>query len=104
MASKAVVLLTNNTIRPLAFAVSSPKPVKFVSRIILPPGRPVEIEIELIVPMVLFDQLFQATIANGQVTMIFDFTTFDLVPSTSSKYVANISRFLAGVGTGWEEV
>ncbi len=104
MASNAVVRLTNNTIRPLAFAVSLPRPVKYVSRIILPPGRPVEIEIEIIVPMVLFDRLFQDTIANGEVTLVFDFTTFSLVSSTSSKYVANIRRFLAGVSTGYEEV
>lgn len=104
MASNALVRLTNNGVRNLAFEVDTSNPVKFVSRLILPPNTPVEIEVETIVPLVLFDYSFSNAVITGRVSIAFVFTTSTSVPSTSSNFVANIQRFLAATGAGWSTV
>lgn len=101
MASNALVRLTNNRARPLAFEADMSNPVKFVSRLVLPPSTPVEIEVETIVPLVLFDNSFQNEVISGRVSIGFVFTTSGNVPSTSSNFLANIRRFLAATGAGW---
>lgn len=104
MASNALVRLTNNGSADLTFEVDIAKPVKFVSQLVLPPGRVVEVEIETIMPMVLFDRHFQNAIVAGTVTIAFVFTTSGGVASTSSRYLANVIRFLSGLSTGWQSV
>lgn len=101
MASNALVRLTNNTQTSYAFEVDIAKPVKFVSRFVLPANGSMEIEVETLVPMVLFDRGFQNAIVAGNVTMAFSFTTSSGVASTSSNFLANIQRFLAATATGW---
>lgn len=102
MASNALVRLTNNTNRDLVFEVDINKPVKFVSKMILSPNTPSEVEVETAIPMVLFSQGFQNAIARNQVTLAFNFTTSNGVASTSGRYLANIQRFLARTATGWQ--
>jgi len=104
MASNALVRLTNTSNTSLAFEVDINKPVKFVSRLVLPPGRMVEVEVETVIPMVLFDRDFQNAIVNGTVTIAFTFTTSNGVASTAANFGANIERFLAATVTGWQAV
>ncbi len=104
MASNVLVRLTNNEARPLAFEVDISNPIKFVSKLVLPPGTPVEIEVETIVPIVLFDNSFQDEVIAGRVSIDFVFTTSGSVASTSSNFFANVRRFLAANGAGWSTV
>lgn len=104
MASRALVLLTNNRARPLAFEVGTSNPVKFASRLILPPNTPVEIEVETIMPLVLFDYSFSNEVISGRVSIAFVFATSGNAPSTSSNFLTNIQRFLAATGAGWSTV
>lgn len=109
--NNALVLLTNNkvvvlpdgtrTYPDLAFEVDIAKPVKFVSKLVLRYNTATEISVETIIPMVLFDKDFQNAIANGDVAIVFAFTTSNGVASTASRYLANISTFLAASGAGW---
>lgn len=101
MATNALVLLTNNGVRNLAFKVNPASPVKFVSQLVLPPGTPVEIEVETIMPMILFGSTLQDSIISGLVSIAFAFATSNGVPSVSSNFLSNIQRFLAGTGAGW---
>ncbi len=101
MASNALVLLTNNGVRDLAFKVSPVSPVKFVSRLVLPPNTPVEIEVETIMPMILFGSTLSDAIVSGLVSIAYAFTTSNGVASISNNYLANIQRFLAATGVGW---
>lgn len=102
MASDALVLLSNNTTTNRAFDVSISKPVKFVSRIIVPALDSVEVEVETVIPMVFFDRDFQDAIANGNISITFAFTTAAGSPSMASNYLANIQRFLSSIPTGWQ--
>lgn len=102
MASNALVKLTNTLSRSLAFSVDISKPVKFVSRLVLPANGSAEVEVEVVMPMVLFDRSFQNSIASGQVTIQFAFTTSSGVASTASRYLANVSRFLNANASGWQ--
>jgi len=102
MASNALVRLTNTSARSLAFSVDISKPVKFVSRLVLPPSRSVEVEAEVIMPMVLFDRSFQNSVASGQITIQFAFTTSAGVASTASNYLGNVLRFLNANASGWQ--
>lgn len=104
MASNALAQVTNNGTRPLAFEVDISNPVKLVCKLVLPPGIPVEIEIETIVPLVLFDSSFQDEVISGRVSIAFAFTTSGNVPSTSGNFLTNIRRFLAATGPGWSAV
>jgi len=102
MASNALVRLTNNTNQSYAFEVDINKPVKFVSRLVLPANGSAEVEVETVVPMVFFDRGFQAAIVSGNVTIAFNFTTSNNVASTASRYLNNIQRFLAANASGWQ--
>lgn len=104
MASNALIRLTNNTAASFAFDVSMSKPVKFVSRLVLPASGSAEVEVEVVVPMVLFSASFQNAIVEGDVTIEFAFTTAAGPASTATAYLANILRFLASTPTGWEAV
>lgn len=101
MASNALVRLTNTSVRSLAFSVDISKPVKFVSRLVLPASGSAEVEAEVIMPMVLFDRSFQNAVASGQITIQFAFTTSAGVASTASNYLGNVSRFLNANAAGW---
>lgn len=105
MASNALVRITNNTPTNRAYEVDINKPVKFVCKLILPVDDPVEIEIETIIPMVLFDREFQNDVANSNITLLFVFNTSNpgAPASTAVNYLENIRQFLlqnTGPG-GW---
>lgn len=101
MASNALVRLTNTTSQSFAFNVEISKPVKFVSRLVIPANGVTEVEVETVTPMVLFDRDFQNAIVNGNILIAFSFTTSSGAASTASRYLNNISRFLAASTTGW---
>lgn len=104
MSSNALVKLTNNKARDLAFETDTANPanpVKLVGRLVLPPNRAVEVEVETVLPMVLFSDTYHGEIMSGRATIAYTFTTSANVPSTSGRYLANIRRFLAANGSGW---
>jgi len=104
MASNALVKLTNNGLRDLVFEADTANPanpVKQVSRLALPPNTPAEVEVETVVPMVLFSDTYHGEIMSGRASIVFAFTTSLGVPSTSGNFLANIRRFLAASGAGW---
>jgi len=103
MASNALVNLTNTSSQDYVFSVDMSKPIKFVSRLILPASSTHEIEVEAILPLVLFDRSFQNCIADGTISIIFDFTTTSGHASTAEEYLRNIQRFLGANYSGWEE-
>ena len=103
MASNALVQITNNLATNRAYEVDINKPVKFVSKLILPAGDSVEVEIETVMPMVLFDREFQNDVAANNITLLFVFNTSNpgTPASTSTNFLANILLFLAATPGGW---
>lgn len=104
MASSALIRLTNNTSTSRAFEVSISKPVKFVSRLVLPANGSAEVEVETVMPMILFDRDFQNDITEGNITIEYTFTTAAGPASTAANYLANVQRFLSAIATGWQAV
>jgi len=102
MASNALVQLMNNSTMDYTFSVDMSKPVKFVSRLVLPASQSTEVEVEVIIPLVLFDRNFQNSIASGIITMSYAFTTAAGTASTAAQYLRNIQRFLGANISGWE--
>lgn len=102
MASNALVQLNNNSAQDYTFSVDMSKPVKFVNRLVLPASQSVEVEVEVIIPLVLFDRNFQNAIASGTIVMSYSFITLSGAASTAEHYLRNIQRFLGANISGWE--
>jgi hypothetical protein len=102
VASNALVNLTNTSPQDYVFSVDMSKPIKFVSRLILPASSTHEIEVEAILPLVLFDRSFQNAVANGIIVLNFSFITTSGHASTSEEYLRNIQRFLGANYSDWE--
>jgi len=102
MASTALVQLTNTSSYDYTFCVDISKPVKFVNRLVLPASSTHEVEVESVMPLILFDKGFQNAVAGGTISITFSFTTAAGAASTSLKYLKNILRFLGGATTGYE--
>jgi len=101
MASNALVQLMNNSTEDYTFSVDISKPVKFVNRLVLPASQSAEVEVEVVIPLVLFDRNFQNAIAAGTITMSYTFTTAAGTASTAEHYLHNIQRFLGANTSGW---
>lgn len=102
MNSNALVRITNRTGNSYFFSVDIAKPVKFVSRLAIPPNRSLEVEVEYIVAMAYFSREFQNAVARGDVVLTFNYTTLRGSPSTASNFVANMTRFFNGNRLGWQ--
>jgi hypothetical protein len=101
MASNALVRVTNNTSTRYGFSVDIAKPVKFVCQLILPASVATEVELETLMPLLIFDKGFQNLVAAGSLSLAFNFLTSAGVWSTSRNYLANVRKFLAATGVGW---
>ena len=102
MNSDALVRLTNTTAYGYVFEADVAKPVKFVSRLIIPPNGSLEVEVEYITALSFFSYDFQGAVARGDITLTFAYTTFRGVSSTAGNFVANINRFFNGNRLGWQ--
>ena len=102
MDSNALVRITNRTAYSYFFEVDIAKPVKFVSRLAIPPNRSLEVEVEYLIAMVYFSREFQNAVARGDVVLAFNYTTFRGSPSTASNFVANVTRFFNANRLGWQ--
>lgn len=100
--SNALVRITNRASTSYVFEVDVAKPVKLVSRITIPPNRSVEVEVAYITALAFFSREFQNAVANGNVVLTFNYTTFRGSPSTSSNFVANMNRFFNANRLGWQ--
>lgn len=102
MNSNALVLLTNTTAYSYVFEADVDKPVKFVSRLTIPPNGSLEVEVEHITALSFFSYDFQNAVARGDVILTFAYTTFRGVQSTAGNFVANINRFFNANRLGWQ--
>ena len=102
MDSNALVRLTNRTGSSLVIEVDISKPVKIVSRLIIPPNGSLEVDVEYVTALVFFSREFQNLVAGGNVTLTFNYVTFRGVQSTAGNFVANMNRFFNSDRSGWQ--
>lgn len=102
MDSNALVRLTNTTAYGYVFEVDVAKPVKFVSRLTVPPNGSLEVEVEYITAMSFFSYDFQNAVTRGDIILTFAYTTLRGTPSTAGNFVANITRFFNANRLGWQ--
>ena len=101
MVSNALVRLTNMTGSSLVIATDIAKPVKFVSRLIIPPNG-LEVDVEYVTALAFFSREFQNLIASGSLILTFSYVTFRGVQSTAGNFVANMNRFFNADKLGWQ--
>jgi len=99
--SNALVRLTNRTGSSLVIETDIAKPVKFVSRLIIPPNG-LEVDVEYVTALAFFSREFQNLIASGSLILTFSYVTFRGVQSTAGNFVANMNRFFNADKLGWQ--